>query len=592
MGIGTALRRAVGLETKAAQPLSLADEKAARIWQRVFGIGETSSGKAVTVDTAMQLSAVWACVRLISETVATLPLMLYRRHPDGGREVASEHPLYTLLHDSPNADMTAVEFIEGLVLSICLNGNAFAEKVRRGDGTVIALLPLAVDKVTVRRDEIGAREYRITEKGGYRTLGEDDVLHVRGFGNGSDVGLSPISYARQTLGIAMAADEAAGKMFANGVRPSGVVEVPQVLTEPQRKDARDNIITPMAGSKNAGSVFMLEAGWKFTPVQISPKDAEMATTRRWHVEEIARWFGVPPILIGHASEGQTMWGTGVEQINLAWLQLGLRGYLKRIEVALGRSLILPQDRGDLSFEFVVEGLLRADSKTRFSLYSVQAQNGLMTRNEMRALENLPPVEGGDVLTVQANLLPIDMLGKVKPAATPDPKPEDDEEDGPDGRGPFDETKAFDPSKHPRDENGMFKGRGAKRARLFRLARLALANGRHDDNADIGRVVGARFSGAAGRDVDGWRFGLTAQHVRHIGSRHGPGSNDRNPITSQDYGHLPAILSKGHVTTGGLTRREKLPTVIVSHRIGRTNFRVVLTVRKRHRTLMLQTFTKG
>lgn len=415
MGIGARILSLAGLERKTE--LSLVDAKDARIWGRIFGYGDSASGKSVTVDSALQLSAVWACVRLTAETVGTLPLMVYRRHADGGREVAGEHPLYGLLHDQPNADQTSVEFWEGVVLSLLLNGNAFAEKVRRSDGAIVALLPMAFDRTSIHRRQDGGLEYRFSDRGRTRVLGEDDVFHVRGFGNGGDLGLSPLAYARQTIGIATAADEAAGKMYANGIRPSGVLQMDQILKPDQRKDVRENIVGPLAGSSNAGGVFVLEGGMKFSAVSLSPKDAEMATARRWHVEEICRWFGMPPILIGHASEGQTMWGTGVGQIKQGWYTLGLRPLLRRIEAAIQRSLILPQDRGALSAEFTVEGFLRADSEARFSLYATAVQNGIRTRNEIRELENLPRIEGGDDLTVQSNLTPLQTLGQA-----PEPPP--------------------------------------------------------------------------------------------------------------------------------------------------------------------------
>lgn len=423
MGFGAKVLDFIGLERK--DVLSVADKKQARLWGKLLSGGENWAGKNVSVDSALQMSAVWACVRLTSETVGTLPLMLYRRHADGGREVAAEHPLYALLHDLPNADQTAVEFWEGVVLSLLLNGNAFAEKVRGGDGRIVALLPMAFDRTSLRRNEDGAIEYRFNDRGRVRTLSEDEVFHVRGFGNGGDVGLSPIAYARQTLGIAMAADEAAGSMYSNGVRPSGVLEMPGILKNDQRKDIRENIVGPLSGSSNAGGVFVLEGGMKFTAVSLSPKDAEMATARRWHVEEICRWFGMPPILIGHASEGQTMWGTGVGQIKQGWYTLTLRALLRRIEASISRSLIAPQDRPLLSAVFNVEGFLRADSEARFGLYATMVQNGLRTRNEVRELENLPSIDGGDDLTVQSNLTPLQTLGQAAepvepPAAEPDP----------------------------------------------------------------------------------------------------------------------------------------------------------------------------
>lgn len=411
MRVGTALRRWIGLEAKAA-PLRADDAKAARIWGRLFGYADAAAGKPVTPDTALQVSAFWACVKLLAETIATLPLALYRREADGGRSPAPDHPLSLLLRVSPDGEHTAVEFWEGAVLSLCLHGDAFAEKIRAG-GRLIALQPLQADCVTVRRDPDGALVYDYADPLGVRSLGEADVFHLRAFGSDGLRGLSPLKFARQTVSAALAADEVSNKLFANGVRPSGVLQMDQVLKPEQRKDLRENVVAPLAGSGNAGGVFVLEAGMKFSAVSLSPADSQLLESRRWHVEEICRWFGIPPILIGHASEGQTMWGTGVEQIALSWLALGLRAQLRRIEAAIHLRLIEPAERATLYAEFTVEGLLRADSAARAKLYASFAQNGIMDRDEIREKENLDRRGGGAAkLTVQANLLPIDDLGTV------------------------------------------------------------------------------------------------------------------------------------------------------------------------------------
>ena len=425
MSLKTALRRFTGLEFK-GQPLSVGDAKVARLWGRLFGWGEAAAGKSVTPETALQVSAFWACVKLLAETIATLPIGFFERGADGGRSVANDHPLAYLLRVSPDGEHTAVEFWEGAVIAMCLHGDAFAEKVRDGRGRLIALQPLRSDLMTVRRDADGALEYAYADPGGRRVLGEAEVFHVRAFGGSGLRGLSPLMYARQTLSSALAADEAAGKLFSNGVRPSGVLEVGQILKKDQRKDLRENVVEPLAGSQNAGGVFVLEAGMKFTPISLSPADSQLLETRRWHVEEIARWFGMPPILIGHASQGQTMWGTGVEQIALSWLGLGLRAQLKRIEAAIQLRLIEPADRARFYAEFNIEGLLRADSAARAALYASLAQNGIMDRDEIREKENLNRRGGGaSKLTVQSNLLPIDDLGKTAP--TPVPATSDTEE---------------------------------------------------------------------------------------------------------------------------------------------------------------------
>jgi len=364
--------------------------------------GVVYTGQNVTVDAAMQLSTVWACVRLISETVATLPLMLYATGANDARTVASNDPLYGLLHSAPNADNTAVEFWEGIVLSLCLWGNAYARKELLG-GRLVALTPLQSDKMVVARNTSGALEYRYADAKGRAVYREDQIMHVRGFGGSADTGLSPIAFARQSIGAAMATDEMSGTMFANGARPSGILTVENggVLTPEQRTQVRENIVNPFVGSANTGGVMVLEAGLKFQAVSMTPEDSQFLQTRAFQVEEICRWFRVPPFMVGH-TEKSTSWGTGLEQQLIGFLTFALRPYLTRIEQAISRSLILPEQRDRLKPEFKVEGLLRSDSTARAAYYKAALgttqEPGWMVQNEIRRLENLEPLPGGDVPT--------------------------------------------------------------------------------------------------------------------------------------------------------------------------------------------------
>jgi HK97 family phage portal protein len=371
--------------------------------------GSSSAGKRVTVDSALQLATVWACVRLLAETIATLPLGLYRQDAQGRKEAARDHPLYALLHDQPNADMTAVEFWEAVVACLCLWGNLYAEKSFVGQ-RLVALTPLLPDLVRPFRRENGRIAYAYSDPDGYRELDEDQVLHIKGFGIDGLTGLSPIAYARNSLGAAMATDEASAKVFANGLKTSGFVQVDKVLKEDQRKQIQ-GILSEFTGSGNAGKVMVLEAGMKYEQLTLPPEDAQMLETRAFQVEEICRWFRVPPFMIGH-TEKSTSWGTGLEQQMIGFLTFALRPYLTRIEQAVKKSLVPPAERGRVFAEFNLEGLLRADSQGRAALYNAFAQNGVMDRNEIRAKENLAPRPGGDVLTVQSNLVPLDQLGRA------------------------------------------------------------------------------------------------------------------------------------------------------------------------------------
>jgi HK97 family phage portal protein len=389
-------------------------------WSSYFN-GDTWAGESVGTHGALQLAAWWACVRLLSETVATLPLFVYRMGADGSRELDRDHALYGLLHDSPNADQTAVEFWEGQIAALCTAGNGYSEKVFSA-GRLVALQPLMPDCVRVRRDPDGALVYDVTDRGRVESFSEDKIFHIRGFGGG-DQGLSPVAYARQTLGITVATEKAAGKAFAQGLRASGFFTAPAgaKLTPEQREQFRRTFIDPYVGGDASAKVGLLEAGFDFKPVTISLHDAELLLSRRWNVEEICRWLNVPPILIGHAGQGQTMWGSGVEQIMLGWLTLGLRPYLSRIEQAIAKRLMTPADRNArLKAEFSVEGLLRADSASRAAFLSTMVQNGIYTRNRARALENEPrdPDPMADRLTVQSNLIALSKLGEsgADPAA--------------------------------------------------------------------------------------------------------------------------------------------------------------------------------
>lgn len=378
------------------------------------GSGGTYAGKRVTPDTAMSLSAAWSAVRLNARTIGSCGRKLFRRDDTLARVPAEDHPLHRVLAISPNADQTPMEFWEGQITALNLRGNAYARIARRGDGQVVALWPLNPDAVSVYRTAAGVRRYRI---GGKEDLPESDVFHLRGFGAGGDLGLSPIAYGRQTISTSLAAEEVAGTTFSSGLQVAGFVEMATgTKLTPEQREQLVNLFERFAGSSRAGKVMPLDPGMKFSALNMSPGDAQLLETRRFSVEEICRWFGVFPILIGHAAQGQTMWGSGIEQIVLAWLTLGLGTELERIEQAIEKQLIIPQEQGRFYVQHNVESLLRADSAARAALYSSLGQNGVMNRNEMRAKENLTPdpSPGASMLTVQSNLIPLDQLGQTPP----------------------------------------------------------------------------------------------------------------------------------------------------------------------------------
>lgn len=367
----------------------------------------TATGQHVSIDSALQLSTVWACVKLISETISTLPLRVYKKRDGGGRDVAKEHPLYDLLCVSPNAEMTPGRFMLLVVASIIIRGNAIVEKQKIA-GRIVALNPLLPQDVTIRREN-GRLVYDVLDgKGGKRTLKADDVMHIRGFGIDGMCGLQPVMQAREIIGAATAANEASSKIFAQGMQVSGVLSSDNKLTAEQREQIRDNL-TKFSASNNSGKLMVLEAGLKYQGISMDPESAQMLQTRAFNVEEICRFLGVPPFMVGHMDKASS-WASSVEAQNLHFLTSCLRPILDNIEQEIIRCLIPRAEWGQIYAEFSVEGLLRADSAGRAAYYNILLQNGVYNRNEVRAKENEPPIPGGDIYTVQVNLTPLEMLG--------------------------------------------------------------------------------------------------------------------------------------------------------------------------------------
>lgn len=367
-----------------------------------------------SLDRALSLSTAWSCIRLLSETSGTLPLPLYRKVDQNTRVVADEHPLYGILHDSPNAWQTAAEFWEGQVAQVCGWGNAFSEQKRLGD-RLVALEPLP--PITgVSRNSNGDLQYRGNDRGNSFTLPAGKVFHIRGFGFGGDVGLSPVSYAWQTLRGAIAAEDAAVQFLEGGLQIAGFAKegAGGKSSQEQRKELMA-LFAEFMGSKASGKVMPLPNGWDYQALTMNPEDAQLIEARGFSVEQVCRIYRVPPFMVGH-TQNSTSWGSGLEQQNIGFLTYSLRPYLVRIEQAVKKQLLLPAERATHYAEFVLEGLLRADSTGRATLYASGGQNGWMTRNEMRRRENLPPMDGGDVLTVQSNLLPLDQLGSADAAS--------------------------------------------------------------------------------------------------------------------------------------------------------------------------------
>ena len=378
----------------------------------------SDAGESITDQNVLAIPAVWACVNLLAGTIASLPLMVYRTNSRGERTLARDHPLFRILHDSPNYDQTATDFWEFSSASIELWGNSYAAIERNGGGRIAALTPLRPDSVSVRRLEDGNLEYRWTKEGENHVGSDRAVLHIRGFGGDPLGGMSTLHFGRHAFGLARAIDRAAAGTFSNGMIAQTALTFERWLTDEQRNLAETKLSEKYIGAKNSGRPIILEGGTKIDVLSIKPEDAQMLESRGFSVEEVCRFFGVPPFMVGHTQK-VTSFGSGLEQQVLGFQKFTLRRRLKRIEQALEKQLLTPDERArGLTIEFNLEGLLRGDSAARSAFYQSALANGWMTINEVREKENLPRVEGGDVPRMQMQNVPITEAGKQQEALPP------------------------------------------------------------------------------------------------------------------------------------------------------------------------------
>ena len=375
-------------------------------------MGGTTSGKTVTERTAMQMTAVYSCVRILAEAVAGLPLHLYKYTENGGKEKAIDHPLYRLLHDEPNPEMSSFVFRETLMTHLLLWGNAYAQVIRNGKNEVIALYPLMPNKMTVDRDSNGQLYYSyyrgsdeaIRDTQNTVILKPPDVLHIPGLGFDGLVGYSPIAMAKNAIGMAIACEEFGAKFFANGAAPSGVLEHPGTIKDPSR--VRDAWQSQFGGSSNSGKVAVLEEGMKYTPISISPEQAQFLETRKFQINEIARIFRVPPHMVGDLEKSSF---SNIEQQSLEFVKYTLDPWVIRWEQSIQRALLSHDEKAVYFAKFNLEGLLRGDYQSRMNGYAIGRQNGWMSANDIRELENLdriPAEEGGDLYLINGNMLPM------------------------------------------------------------------------------------------------------------------------------------------------------------------------------------------
>ena len=377
-----------------------------------FFFGNSVSGKRVNERTAMQITAVYACIRILAESVAQLPLHLYKYNSTGGKERATEHSLYKLLHDEPNPEMTSFVFRETLMTHLLLYGNAYAQIIRNGKGEVLALYPLMANRMTVDRNEKGELYYKYqhsqdeanTMKGSTVTLKPRDVFHIVGLSADGIVGYSPIAMAKNAIGMSIACEEYGSKFFNNGAVPGGVLEHPDQLKNPEK--VRESWTNTFGGSQNAGKVAVLEEGMKYHPISIPNNEAQFLETRKFQINEIARIFRIPPHMIGDLEKSSF---SNIEQQSLEFVKYTLEPWVARWEQAIVRSLLNENEKKDYFVKFNLEGLLRGDYQSRMNGYAVGRQNGWMSANDIRQLENLDQIseeEGGNAYLVNGNMIPL------------------------------------------------------------------------------------------------------------------------------------------------------------------------------------------
>lgn len=375
--------------------------------------GRNSTGQVVGLDSAMTVAAAWACIRLISESIGIIPMGLYRKGKDNGREAVTDHPVYTIVHDRPNDEFAALEVWEAVGGNLAAEGNALLLPLKfNGTKTVgYDFVPWRDCNVTVKRNERQELRYRFTFRGRDYDLSHRDVVHYRGFGLGRDTGLSAIKYGTNVIGIAMSADDSAGRTFRNGSNMSGFIQTDRVLNADQRSQFRKSL-DDFKNSDDPTKLMLLEGGFKYETTGLNPDDLQLLMSRGFSVEQICSLFRIPPFMIGH-TEKSSSYPNSLEQQILAFLTFALQPYLKRIEARSRLSFLTDSERASgLYLEFNREALLQADSQAKAAFLSTLTQNGLMTRDEGRDTLNLPRMGGKAAeLTVQSALVPLDTLGE-------------------------------------------------------------------------------------------------------------------------------------------------------------------------------------
>ena len=386
---------------------------------QTFVFGKADSGETVNEKSAMQIATVYACVRLLAESVAGLPLHLYKyaQGSDRDKERAMEHPLYKLLYRQPNPEMTSFSFFETLMTHLLLYGNAYAQIIRDGRNGIMSLYPLLPENVEVDRDE-GGHIYYIyhaytDEKPGERDkdifFRNDEIFHVPGLGFNGLVGFSPIAMMKNSLGTTLAVEKYGSSFFRNGAQPSGVLEHPGVLKNPEK--IRENWSDVYGGANNAHKVAVLEEGMSYKAISLPPEDSQFLSTRQFGVNEICRIFRVPPHLVQDLEHATF---SNIEHQSIDFVVHTLTPWLVRFEQAIVKDLLLPDEQDVYFPKFNVDGLLRGDYQSRMQGYATGISNGFLSPNDIRRLENMnliPAEKGGDDYYLNGGYVKLQDAGK-------------------------------------------------------------------------------------------------------------------------------------------------------------------------------------
>ena len=372
-----------------------------------FPFGLSGSGKSVNARSAIQVSAVYACVRVIAETVASLPFAVFEQDKQGSQK-ALDHPLYRLLHDEPNPEMTSFVWREAMLTHLLLWGNSYSQILRAGRGNIVGIYPLLPDRMEVDRDDKGRLTYTYSTTNGQQVkLRPEDVLHIPGLGFDGVMGYSPIAVERNAVGLSIAAEEFGSKFFGNGATPSGILTHPNTVKNP--KALRESWMAAYGGSSNSNRIAILEEGMTFTRISMPNNEAQFLETRKFQVEEICRIYRVPPHMIGDLEHATF---SNIEHQSIDFAVHCIRPWLVRIEQSVNRALFTEQEKGRYYCQFNLDGLMRGSYKERMEGYAIGRQNGFLSANDIRRLENQNPIpreDGGDAYLVNGNMLPISFI---------------------------------------------------------------------------------------------------------------------------------------------------------------------------------------